>query len=220
MSYFNSFPYINYEFPDNVLRFYKNISLRPDLVEEIKNGTDLEIYEVQEGETPEILAYEFYNDVTLNWVIMLANDIFVIYKDWPMSEKILKDYLYEKYRIQKDSDGVDRVLSDDQVFEFLDFTGTPDNNYSSYIEDTDSDNSWKVLIRPHHFEDSDEVSYVFNTFSNTVDAFGRTIVKPKLTPVSHLTYEEKINDDKRKIYIPPVSLVLKIKRELDSILNE
>lgn len=219
MGYFKSFPYVGYTFPDNVTRAFKNISLRPDLVQAIKDGTNIEFYDLEDGETPETVAYNFYKDVNLNWVIMLANDVFNLYTDWPKSDKHFQDYILEKYRVQLDSDGIERTLTDTQVKEFVQFVGTPSNSYLSDINLYDSENSPKITITPHHFVDEDDNIYAPGSYKNETDAFGRTITKPTLTPVSIEDWERSLNEEKKTIIVPSVNIVSKIKRELNEILN-
>lgn len=218
MPYFKYFPYVQYEFPDEVVRSFKNISLRPDLVKELKSPQNLEEYLVTDNETPELIAYKFYNDVSLNWIIMLANDVLNLYEDWPKSSQHLEDYIYDKYRVQKDSEGIERTLTNEQVYEFVSFVGSPTNGFKGAI-DLDSENGPKVVITPRHFIDSDNLEYGYSTWSITTDAYGRTIKKPQLTPVSHYDYEQDLNDEKKRIYVPSASLAVKIKKEMRDILN-
>ena len=221
MSYFNPFPYIGYTFPDHVTRAYKNLSIRPAVVDELLTDySNLQTYYVQDGETPETIAYDKYGSVNFNWAVMLANNIMNLYIDWPLAQSTLDDVIYEKYSIQLDSDGVERTLTEDQVYEFISFVGQPDNNYTSYILLHDSDNSPKIKIRPHHFEDEDENYYELETVNNNVDAFGREVINPTLTPVSIWTYETNINDAKRAIFLPTKEVVNKMDRELRRLVNE
>lgn len=222
MSYFKQFPYISYQFPDNKERLFKNLSIRPAVVDELLgDATNLQLYYVQSGETPETIAFDVYGDESMNWVIMLTNNVMNLYTDWPMSDEMLKDYIYEKYRLQSDSDGVLRTLTDDQVYEFISFVGTTTNNFRSTIEVTDSEGVHNIIIRPHHFIDEDGNKFSYNTYTVQVDAFGRTLEdKPTLFPVSHEDYEIGLNDNKRKIYIPSSSIANKMKRQLGNIINE
>ena len=218
MPYFKPFPYINYAFPDGDSRLYKNLSIRPGIADELLNDeSNLQVYYVESGETPETIAFDLYGDENMHWIIMLTNNIMNLYTDWPMNDDMFKEYLYEKYRTQLDSDGVERTLSDDQVYEFISFVGLPDNNYQSYIEDT---SGWKILIRPHHFEDEDGDEYAYHTFSQTTDAFGRTLVQPTLTPVSYEQYELNLNDTKKQIYLPSRYVANKMKAQFGNIVNE
>ena len=221
MSYFKAFPYTNYQFSSTLTKAYKNISLRPVLSEELfGEASNLESYSIEDGETPETIAYDKYGDATFHWIVMLANNFFNIYTDWPMSEAVFDEYLKDKYRVQTDSDGVERTLTDTQVQEFLEFAGTPANNYNSDINLHDSDNSPKVVIRPKQFKDADNNVYSYDSLGVTVDAFGRSITRPTLTPVSYYDYENEINDLKRNIYLPYPAVARRINRELRDILYD
>ena len=221
MSYFRAFPYVNYEFPSGVIKRYKNLSLRPAIVEELlKSPSNLETYSIQEGDTPEIIAFDKYGDVSMHWVIMLCNDILNIYNDWPMTTEVMEAYLLDKYRVQKDLDGVERTLTDTQIGEFVDFVGLPDDYYTSEINLHDSDNSPKVRLRPHHFIDADGYEYSLDTLGATTDAKGRYFDLPTLTPISHYDYEFSLNEAGRNIYVPYSKVAQRIKRELRELLNE
>ena len=221
MSYFRSFPYIAYQFPNNVIKQFKDISLRPAIVDELLSApANLETYTIQEGDTPETVAFNKYGDVTMHWIIMLCNDVMNVYSDWPMSTDVMEEYLKDKYRVQEDSDGVSRTLTDSQVTEFVDFIGQPSNLYTSDIKLHDSDNSPRVILRPHHFVDAEGYEYSIDTLSARVDAKGREFTLPALTPVSHFEYEFELNEAKRNIYIPYPNIAQRIKRELRDLLNE
>lgn len=221
MSYFKQFPYISYQFPDDQERLFKNLSIRPAVVDELLgDASNLQVYNVESGETPETIAFDVYGDEGLNWIIMLSNNIMNLYTDWPMSDEMLRDYMYEKYRTQFDSDGITRTLTDDQVYEFISFVGTPTNGYKSEIDLESGSNSPKVIIRPHHFVDENDNQYTYETISNRVDAFGRAIDLPNLTPISHEDYETTLNDLKRKIFIPSPLIANRMKRQLGKIVND
>ena len=46
-----------------------------------KNIMEFDYYDVQDGETPEMIAYKYYGDAELHWVIMVINDITDYYSD-------------------------------------------------------------------------------------------------------------------------------------------
>ena len=56
-----------------------------------------DLYDVQEGDTPESIAFKHFGDTGLNWVILLTNDIVDRYYDWPLSNFEFENYLKEKY---------------------------------------------------------------------------------------------------------------------------
>lgn len=216
MSYFSSFKNINYNFPDNIQRQYKNLSVRLDLLDKVKNDlSSFEPYYVKENETPEIISYNVYDSVDFHWCIMIVNNIVNLYTDWPKPTKMLDKVLLEKYRKQISQHDSEVILSDVSTNELLYFTGAPSNNYR------DSDGKYGVIFRPHHFEDANNNIYSVDTpTSEAKDAFGRVITRPILTPVSHYSYEFDLNESKRNIVIPSSSLVRQMEIELKKLLNE
>lgn len=218
MAYFNPFPYINYQFPDDIVRLYKNVSVRPAIVDKLlASPANLESYTIGEGETPDTIAYDIYNNTDYHWVILLANNILNFYKDWPKDYKQFESFVQDKYRTQYDSDGTEVVLTDIQVQEFVEFAGSTSNNYQSHIE---LGNGHYVRMRPHHFEDADGNEYSYHSASNTRDAFGRTTTSIELFPISIYEYENKLNESKRDIVLPTKKLAERMQSELTGLVNE
>ena len=54
-------------------------------------------YIISDGETPEILSYNYYNSVNYHWVILLTNQIQDPQWDWPMSTRVFNKYISKKY---------------------------------------------------------------------------------------------------------------------------
>ena len=84
--YFSSFPKIIYDSkgqgnPKVVTNLLKRVAVRA----KVKNSAMLyETYDIKNGDTPESLADQLYNNAQLHWVILLTNDITDRYHDWPM----------------------------------------------------------------------------------------------------------------------------------------
>lgn len=216
MSYFSSYQYIQYQFPDNKNRFFKNLSTRMILRDSvIKDLTNFTPYYVKDNETPEIISFNTYGSVDYHWCIMLVNNVISVYNDWPRSTYSLEEYLVEKYKNQKSVTDSEVELSDIDTKELIYFTGSPSNNYE------DSDGKYGVLFRPHHFEDADKNYYSFDTaFGDTKNAFGYFYTRPVLTPISIFTYEFELNEAKRDILLPNSKLIEQMEKELKKITNE
>jgi hypothetical protein len=61
------------------------------------------MYEIQDGETVESMAYKIYNSADLHWVIMIFNDLYDVVEDWPRDSASFIAYCDEKYGIYKNS---------------------------------------------------------------------------------------------------------------------
>ena len=81
-----------------------NYSLLTNLLTRVKLRTDIktdvfdyDFYNVQDGETPEIIAHKYYNNSELHWTILIANDIIDYYEEWPMSTQRFEEFVKDKY---------------------------------------------------------------------------------------------------------------------------
>ena len=215
MSYFKHFNYINYSFPDGKSRFFKNLSVRLSLKDNvIKKDTRFSKYYINDGETPDIISAKTYNKSDYHWCILLANNITNMYTQWPKTSQQLEDHLVKKYQTQRNQSGDKVVLSRLKTLEFINFTGSPSNNYE------DSDGSG-VIYRPRHFVDIEENIYSFETASGEYrDAYNRLLVRPTLTPVSYFTHEFNNNEKNRTIALPSINFIEQMEKELRNLTNE
>jgi len=62
-----------------------------------KNQATYYPYTVAEGERPDIIAANYYDDPRYSWVIYLANDIIDPYFDWPLSTDEFNAFIVGKY---------------------------------------------------------------------------------------------------------------------------
>ena len=99
MSYFEMFPNIYYDSKGNgKFTIMKDILSRVKVIAKIKeNILGFDYYDVQDGETPEMIAHRYYGDVNLHWTILVANNIIDYYEDWPMSVQRFEEFVKEKY---------------------------------------------------------------------------------------------------------------------------
>ena len=56
-----------------------------------------DLYDVPEGETPEITALKHFGNSQYHWVILLTNDITDRYYGWPLTTYEFENYMTEKY---------------------------------------------------------------------------------------------------------------------------
>lgn len=98
--YFGNFPKIQYSISDdkNIKESVTDIFKRFAILREImSNASSYVLYEVEDGETPEILAEKVYNDPGAGWIILYANQIIDPQFDWPLSDDNFKKYIISKY---------------------------------------------------------------------------------------------------------------------------
>ena len=56
-----------------------------------------DLYDVPEGDTPEITSLKHFGNTMYHWVILLTNNITDRYYDWPLTSFEFENYLKDKY---------------------------------------------------------------------------------------------------------------------------
>jgi len=154
-----------------VKNLFKKGKLREDI---FQDTTFFEKYQIKGDDRPDNVANEVYSDPTLDWVILLSNNIINIQSEWPMTQAGFDAYLLDKY-------------------------GDYDTLYNGihHYESNEVKNSQGIVIFPKGVRVSaaQSVSY-YDYFSDeqfTIDNIS--------TPVTNYDYEDKLNNDKRNIFI-------------------
>ena len=103
-SYFRQLPELDYPSLSNdrksaydyqlVKNLFKRAVLRDDVFNDV---TNFEKYSVEGDERPDKVAYDFYGDSGLDWIILTTNNIIHVRDEWPMSNRDFLTYLNEKY---------------------------------------------------------------------------------------------------------------------------
>ena len=97
--YFEKFPKIQYTNIEggNTL-IVTNILKRIGARAAVKSQSSMfQKYSIRGSESPEALAYDIYGDSELHWMILLVNDIYDRYHQWPMNVNQFQSYLADKY---------------------------------------------------------------------------------------------------------------------------
>ena len=107
-SYFRQLPDLDYPSLANnrasvydyqtVKNIFKRAVIRDDIFNEITAFTK---YSVIGDERPDQVAYKFYGDSGLDWVVLTTNNIIHLRDEWPMGNQDFLTYLNEKYTDQE-----------------------------------------------------------------------------------------------------------------------
>jgi hypothetical protein len=99
--YFKKFDKIFYDFEINgkrdlliVTDITRNVRFRKEV---LANITAYDLYDIKDGETPEIIAEKIYGNAKYHWIIMLVNDRYDHINDFPLAQYELEQYVKEKY---------------------------------------------------------------------------------------------------------------------------
>ena len=107
-SYFRQLPDLDYPSLANnrtsvydyktVKNIFKRAVIRDDIFDEITAFTK---YSVIGDERPDQIAYKFYGDSGLDWVVLTTNNIVHLRDEWPMGNQDFLTYLNGKYTDQE-----------------------------------------------------------------------------------------------------------------------
>ena len=99
MAYFSRFPLMVYDMKgDKAYKLLPNILRRVKLRSGIRSGVFMfDNYDVKYGEKPEDVAFKYYDDPELHWVILMTNNISDRYYEWPMTEPQFQEFIEDKY---------------------------------------------------------------------------------------------------------------------------
>ena len=88
MQYFSTLPKIVYIDKDQTSRVYTNLMSRADIIPSLlDNPLVFYTYDIQDEDTPEIVASKYYGDVNRHWLVLYANQILDPQWQWPLTSQ-------------------------------------------------------------------------------------------------------------------------------------
>lgn len=98
MQYFDTLPKLIYTDQNGHSSIRTNLMARVSFIPEVlKNPMLYYQYDIQEGDTPEIVAHKYYNDMYRYWIVLFANEMLDPQWSWPLSSQQFESYLKDKY---------------------------------------------------------------------------------------------------------------------------
>ena len=152
MPYFSKFPLMAYDMAsDGKYKLLPNILRRVKLRSGLRSGAFMfDNYDVKDGERPEDIAFKYYGDPELHWVILMTNNITDRFYQWPLTQPQFQEHLKDKYGAGNE-DAVHH-------YEITQTSGpTSSRDYSHMVEcNSDEDNPTIVSNRDYEQRKQDE----------------------------------------------------------------
>ena len=128
-----------------------NYKLLPDILRRVKQRNSIasgqfifDTYDVKNGEKPEDIAYKWFGDAQLHWVILMTNDVTDRYYQWPMNDAQFEEFIADKYS------NPDAVHHYEVTKDSGRTTGQGPNDYSHLVEvNSDTDNAISISNREY-----------------------------------------------------------------------
>jgi hypothetical protein len=205
--YFENMPTINYKFSSGEVielkmqDIFRKVNFKQKTFE---NETNFETYKVKDGETPDDVAYNFYGDANLWWVVLMSNNIIDINNEWAKSVRELSRiyqnfllgnsyFIFESLDIIKDDILVKRDVTLDGSVDIENFGIIYD--YDPFLRKIDVKRSKGTISENDEFyiyrKGSNDQYYKISGFGNTACAiqnYGGTSCTQILGPTSMAPY--------------------------------
>lgn len=145
--YFSYFPRGTYDiYKDNNPQLVTNLLARVKVRSGIINNISLyDLYDVQEGETPEVVSLKHFGSPYYHWVVLLTNEITDRYYGWPLSSYEFEQYVNDKYEDPYAVHHYEVPQSSGPT------TGNGPSDYTTYIE-VNSDAPFATPITNYDYE--------------------------------------------------------------------
>lgn len=212
--YFNYFPKTFYTSNNSVygVDAVTNIIARFGFEKELKqNSAAFYKYQIQDGDTPEIIAQKYYGNVEYHWVVLLFNDIIDPQFDWPLDSQTIIKYIDEKYT----ANGVANTPSQSGIVWAL-----SENNVESYFK-TITTTATDGTITIEKFKiDANTYANVSTGIVNITTQAGENIkIETTKQTQSYYTYEVEENEKKREINLLKVDFLPQIEKEFKRVIS-
>ena len=151
----------------------KNLFKRGKIREKyFENAMSFEKYNIQGDDRPDNVAYDIYKDSSLDWVVLISNNIINIRDEWPMSQ-----YDFQRF--------IDNKYSAEQV--------TQVHHYETKeIRDTDG-----ILLLDAGNRVDANFSFEYSYFGTNYSLSGSDV----LSSLTNYDYEVVVNERKRNIFV-------------------
>ena len=169
----------------------KNLFKKGALEEDILNNLAFHTkYKIIGNDRPDNVAYDFYGNSNLDWLVLLCNNIINIQTEWPLLQNDFDRFLLDKY-------------------------GSYDAlNNTHHYETQEIKNSKDVIIVPKGLQCASD--YTVTYYDYNIDQEKIVLSKDCTTAVTNYEYESEIEDNKRNIFLLKPRYISVIRNDLDA----
>lgn len=195
-NYFSQIPDFDYvsRLPDakisdyiTVKNLFKRGKLREDIFQDVSIFTK---YQIKGDDRPDNVAFDFYGDANLDWLVLTCNNIINVYSEWPMTQFNFENYLLEKY------------LTYDNI------------SAVHHYETTQVTNTLGAVIVPAGLEVDSDFSVSFFD-----DEVGGMTTKYPVSTITNYQYEEKLQTERRNIFLLESRYLNVVKDDLEEMMQ-
>ena len=196
-NYFRNLPDFDYvsRLPDakisdyiKVKNFFKRGFIREDIFQELSFFTK---YQIKGDDRPDNVAWNFYQESGLDWLVLTCNNIVNIQTEWPLSQTDFDRFLLDKY----------------ETYEKL--------NDIHHYETIEIKNTRGTLLLKEGLQVNSNFSMTYYDDITQKQVTPTTLTKS----VTNYVYEQKKEDEKRNIYLLKPNYLNIIYDDMDEIMT-
>lgn len=226
MSYFSKFPKTLYSFdfknssPAVVTNIFSRVKLRSEVV---KNAYAQYKYQLQDGDTPEIVSFKEYGDPSYHWVVCFVNNLIDPHFDFPLDNRSLENKIIAQYGYST----IDEAIANNHHYELnvdrvlAEVYGPTTTTNEKFIVTLDQYNYRTSQLETNVLNNPTTVTTQFR--SNNADPLSAVTSTLSITstykPVSVYDYEIQLNEDKRQINLLKIDYIAPLIEEFNVVLN-
>lgn len=185
MKYFQSLPLLSMKDHNNNTIVVNNLLSRNYFLPKlIKNFSLFYEYDIKEGDTPENIAYRYYDDIYRYWLVLYSNNLLDFQSQWPLTTSEFESYLKDKYKDVGGQDIIAYTLSTVHHYEKLVYTSENTSSKEKLTKINIDEDTYNSLMEYSTEKTKDGVTYRMRITKNAVSIYN---------------YEFELNESKRKI---------------------
>ena len=198
MQYFSTLPKVIYSDKNKVSKVFTNLLARANVKPSLlTNPLIFYTYDIQDDDTPEIVAYKYYGDIYRYWIVLYSNEIMDPQWDWPLSRNQFESYILNKY------DVIDPYTTPHHYEKII----------TQYDENTLTTTTNTIVIDEQTYNSLVETNNTYNLPTGPVNV---SITK---NAVSLYEYELNKNEAKRNIKILNKNYANQLETELKALMK-
>ena len=206
--YFNYFPKTFYSTQDVVrsVDTVTNITARFSLEQSFLDNTTIYLkYDVQESDTPEIIASKIYGSSERHWIVLAANQIIDPQWEWPLEYRTLITYITEKYSANAVSPQTGLEWAQSNIYAYYEVQTRTTISTGNLIEK-------KIEIDANTF-----ANVVASTITKTLADGAQISIATTKETKTYYDYEIEENENKRSIKIIKPEFAFSLEEELKRV---
>lgn len=175
-----------------------NLLVRSSIIQNLlTNSLVFYKYDIQDGDTPEIVAYKYYGDAYRYWIVLFSNQMLDPQWDWPLNSINFQNYIVNKY--------------------------TTFNPYSTIHGYTQTTTQYDYNTQTTTVNEVNISQNTFNTFvpynATVTLPTGKVSISKTVSSISYYQYELDLNESKRNINILNKQYVNQIESEFKKLMS-